>query len=277
MPGTHHDAVPGRRSKSGSAVHDALVAGLRTVEVVDLLAAPLLRSIRNLLEVASVSVQSQSASVLVRDRHRGGLRFLVATGTAAHRLLDLQVPENRGIAGFVYSSGQPMAVTDVSQEEHFYDEVDRLTGHKTETLLATPLRVTEEVVGVVEFVNRTGEPPFLGYTAEEMDLAAHFAEALAPLVEAYEMAGWTERLAARILQSASLSEPDRQRQEDDLGAWLETLRSSPEHQDLLRMAVCLRDITSRGPAERELCLSVLEALQRHTHRRAPRGSSRGRR
>ena len=57
-----------------------------------------------------------------------------------------------------------MAVADVGQEDSFYAEVDKKTGYETQTILATPLRYNGEVIGVLEFINRIGEPPFEPFT-----------------------------------------------------------------------------------------------------------------
>ena len=75
----------------------------------------------------------------------------------------------------------------------FYAEVDKQTGYSTQTILATPLHYNGEVIGVLEYVNRIGEPPFEPFTSDEMDKASLFAEAVASLVNAYESAKLFQR------------------------------------------------------------------------------------
>jgi putative methionine-R-sulfoxide reductase with GAF domain len=70
----------------------------------------------------------------VRDGVGSDLRFLAATGEVASKLLNLKIPAGKGIAGFVMSSGQPMAVSNVEEEESFYAEVDKETGYSTEMI-----------------------------------------------------------------------------------------------------------------------------------------------
>jgi GAF domain-containing protein len=237
---------------------------INAIEIANALTSPLKRSVENLLRLAAQSVGSDEASVLVRDGNEGGLRFLVAIGEVADKLLTMRIPPGKGIAGFVFSSGQPMAVADVAQEQTFYAEVDRAVGFSTQTILATPLRVEGEIVGVLEFVNREGSPPYKPFTPDEMDQAAHFADAIATLVDAHESAGLIETLFEQ-----STKAPDAG---DESGAglrqWLRDMQAAPEHRDLLQMAVALRDVASRGDAERELCRDVLDALARFTEKRA---------
>ena len=89
---------------------------IETVDVANLLTEPLTRSIRDLLAVSASEVGAREASVLIRDGSTGDLRFLAATGEVASKLLNLKIPAGKGIAGFVMSSGQPMAVADVGEE-----------------------------------------------------------------------------------------------------------------------------------------------------------------
>jgi len=252
-----------KSARGGSAFEAQLRDAVRAVDVANLLTSPLKRSIENLLHVAGDAMGSDEASVLVRDGNRGGLKFLAAIGEVADKLMKVRLPPGKGIAGFVFASGQPVAVADVAQEETFYAEVDRATGYSTHTILATPLRVEDETVGVLEFVNRLGEPPYQPFTPDEMDKAAHFADAIATLVDAHETAGLVETLFERSVKAGG--------EGGELLTWLKKVRSAPEHRDLLLLAVRLRDIAGRGEQERALCRDVLEALDRFTAGKAAAG------
>lgn len=268
------------KDKNGYALEARLREAVEIVDAADVLTNPLRRSIKNLLTLAAHSLGSDEASVLVRDDEGGSLRFLVAIGEVADELVKLRIPPGKGVAGFVFASGQPVVVADVSQDETFYPEVDRATGYSTQTLLATPLRVGEEMVGVLEFVNRIGEPPYRPFTPDEMDKAAHFADAIATLVEAHESAGLIETLFERSLGAKAAPKgaakknesPQPQSPTEDLQKWLKRVRTAPEHRDLLSLAVSLSEIASRGEAERQLCREVVEALARWTERRTVAGA-----
>lgn len=256
----------------GVSFEEQLREAIRVVDVANLLTSPLKHSIENLLHVAGDAMGSDEASVLVRDGNRGGLKFLVAIGEVADKLTNQRLPPGKGIAGFVFASGQPMAVADVAQEETFYAEVDRATGYSTHTILATPLRVEGETVGVLEFVNRLGNPPYQPFTPDEMDKAAHFADAIATLVGAHETAGLVETLFQRSVKIDGESARKRGKSKNnELLKWLSEVRSAPEHRDLISLAVRLRDIAGRGDAERALCREVLEALDRFTGKSASGG------
>jgi GAF domain-containing protein len=147
-----------------------------------------------------------------------------------------------------------MAVNDVSDEGSFWSGADEAVGFKTVTLLATPLRTAHETIGVLEFVNRPGEPPYPPFTPEEMDDAAHFADAIARLVDSYELALVVESLFTRTLKARD------DESTDDKAKWLDSLDAAPEHRDLVTLAIRLREIVSQGDAEREMLRDLLAAL-----------------
>src|SRR5690242_19035624 len=113
---------------------------VETIDIANLLTSPIIGSIRDLLDNSAVSLGSGEASVLVREGVDGDLRFLTAIGAVAEQLMEMTIPAGKGIAGFVLSSGQHMAVADAVGEQTFYAEVDKRTGYSTQTILATPLR-----------------------------------------------------------------------------------------------------------------------------------------
>jgi len=234
-------------------------ATIETVDLSTVLTQPLTDSITNLLKLSAAGMNSEEASVIVRDGD--DLRFMIVIGKVAGQLTGMKFPSGKGIAGFVFSSGQPMAVADVGQEASFYAEVDQKTGYTTQTLLATPLRFGGEVIGVLEYVNRIGDPPYASFTAEEMDKAALYAEAVASLVDAYESASLTEAIGAQMLAAAVT--PEQKADFIEVRDWVRALRAGTEHLDMLEIGVLLREIASRGPAERQLCREILEAFTRH--------------
>ena len=231
---------------------------IETMDIANLLSEPITRSIQNLLTTTAADIDSGEASVLVRDGDEGGLRFLTAIGEVADKLRGVKVPAGKGIAGFVFSSGQPMAVADAGEESSFYAEIDRKTGYSTQTILATPLRHDGEIIGVLEYVNRRGGPPYDPFTPAEMDKAALFGDAIASLVSAYESAKILVELSDKILiedQNAGLAE---------VRSWITGLRDSAVHRETMDLAILLRELASRGEAERDLCRDMLEAILRYS-------------
>jgi GAF domain len=235
------------------------------IDVSNSLTAPLKQAIDSLLKLAAESVGSQEASVLVRDGNEGGLRFLTAISNVKEELLKIRIPPGKGIAGLVFSTAQPMAVADVSSDGSFWSEADAKTGFKTITVLATPLRTAAEMVGVLEFVNRPGDPPYPPFTPEEMDRASVFGDAIARIIDALELAELVESLFDRTIKTPLGTVEDFA---TDMREWLNNTAAAPEHRDLMLLWVSLREIVGRGDAERELCRDLLESVARFTEKRS---------
>ena len=252
------DSIPNSEEPNAAKIR----ASIESLDLSDSLAAPIRQAIDDLLKIAADTVGSADASVLVRDGREGGLKFLVAVSELEEALLKVRIPPGKGIAGLVFSSGQPMAVNDVSDEGSFWSGADEAVGFKTVTLLATPLRTAHETIGVLEFVNRPGEPPYPPFTPEEMDDAARFADAIARLVDSYELALLVESVFMHTIKtSGDEGKPDNTE-------WLDSVDAAPEHRDLLLLAIRLRGIVVQGDAERALLRDLLDALARFTDKRS---------
>ncbi len=263
VPENEKPTPSGNKTKSFSAQLNDVA---ESIDASNSLSASLRRAIDELLRLAAESVGSTVASVLVRDGHEGGLRFLTATSGVTEELLALRLPPGAGIAGLVFSTTQPMAVADVAHDGSFWSEADRRTGFKTVTLLATPLRANGEMVGVLEFVNRPGDPPYPAFTPAEMNHAARYADPIGRLVEAHEIAQLVESLFNYSIK-ACLTTPESNRG-SDLREWLKQSPAAAEHRDLLRLWISLREVITHGDAERELCRNLLEALAQFTEKRS---------
>lgn len=244
---------------------DKLQRLIETIDIANVLTEPLTRSIEDILRATAADIGSTEASVLIRDGDEGDLRFLCAIGQVAEQLTDITIPAGKGIAGFVLSSGQPIAVSNAEEDAAFYKEVDKATGYSTEMILATPLRHDGEVIGVLEYINRAGSPPFQPFSPDEMDRAARFADAIASVVRAYESAKIFRDLGQKIVGDRSDFDVDEVRD------WLAGFRGGAEHREMMDLAVMVREIAGRGEAERRLCREVLSALLRYTDDRT--GSS----
>jgi len=240
---------------NSSDLNEKLRRLIETVDAANVLTEPLTRSIHSLLTVSAAQIDCDEASVLVRDGNEGELRFLIAIGRVADQLLNMRIPAGKGIAGFVLSSGQPMAIADAHEEESFYGEVDKETGYSTQTILATPLRHRDEIIGVLEFINRRGDPPYVPFTSDEMDKAAMFGDAIASLVSAYQSAKLFRDMGDRMLS-------DEGADLNSVRAWLDGLREAPAHREMMHLAVLVRDIANRGEAERALAREILESVVR---------------
>jgi signal transduction histidine kinase len=165
---------------------------------------PLLRKI---VDLAAELTDSEGASILLRNRRTGELRFRITSGAP---LADIPVPIEGSIAGTVLLSGDPMIVQDAQADPRHYKGIGDQIGSEIKSVLAVPLLIKDVCIGVLEAVDKCEGQEF---TQEDVDtlmaLAAQAAVAIdnARLVEAlrdaYERLGQLDRLKSDFIAIAS--------------------------------------------------------------------------
>jgi len=156
---------------------------------------------------------AMGASVLLHDPATNELYFpFVAEDDPAigARLLELRFPAERGIAGWVLSSGEAVRVDDAQTHPRFFGGIDADTGFTTKTLLCAPLTTHQGVIGVLQVLNRRGELPF---TDDDLALLEALAGSVAVAIE-------NARLFARVKAS-----------EESLRVQVGALRRDMAHRD----------------------------------------------
>ena len=136
----------------------------------------------NLVEVlrrANSFVPSAAGSILLDDpsdkkddRRKNNLTFIAAFGEKSSCLVGQTIPADQGIAGRVYLTGETYSTPYAPSDRFFYRAMDEQTRYHTESLVAIPIRIEQEVCGVLELINRLDAP---GYSQEERNLLEIFA------------------------------------------------------------------------------------------------------
>lgn len=106
-----------------------------------------------LIELISEFLDAERCSVFLHDPRTGELYTKSALGLTR----EIRFPADRGIAGTVFASGQPLLVSDAYSDPRFNPEIDEQTGFHTRDLLSAPLRhiraAGAETVGVIQVLN----------------------------------------------------------------------------------------------------------------------------
>ncbi|MEO0323793.1 MAG: sensor domain-containing diguanylate cyclase [Myxococcota bacterium] len=115
---------------------------------------------RELVPAAAGAILLDDPALKQRDE-ASTLTFVAAFGAAHARVLGQVVPPGRGIAGRVYRQGRPLRVDLAGADParlDFFPEVDARSAFETATVLAVPIRLEEQVCGVLELLNRLPSP-----------------------------------------------------------------------------------------------------------------------
>lgn len=130
-----------------------------------------------IVTAAQELTQTEFCSILLIDHRSGQLYFKAATNLpGVHSIV---VPME-SIAGSVVQTGKPLIVPDTSKDARFYGKVDEQTKVTTRSILAVPLIARDEVIGVLEAINKDGGGEF---TAEDIELLTLLGDQAAVAVQ----------------------------------------------------------------------------------------------
>ena len=127
------------------ALAEATAAVSSTLDLDQVLAA-VLEQARRLLDVIA-------CSVWLIDPETDELVCQQATGPQSEIVRGWRLAPGVGLAGWVAQSGESLVVPDVKADERHFKGVDQQTGLPLRSILTFPLRVKEDVIGVLEVVD----------------------------------------------------------------------------------------------------------------------------
>lgn len=264
---------------------DALLAVARRLEAVDRLTAPsgpgssadepLLTAVAR---TATVVLEAQAASIALHHAVGDRLVFVAAAGPSAGDVVGLGIDASAGIAGYAFSTGQPLAVADVTADPRFDRTIAEATGYVPRSLLATPLIDDQGTIGVLEVLDRRDGT----FSLRDLDLAATLAAEATIIVRRSQVSRDATRLlrgALTALVAADVGSadgaPTRAPDIEEIVSGLAVRLADDADDPTWRLADQLARLLASDPDRIELAIDWLDALLRRTERPTGRSSSSG--
>ena len=185
-----------------AATLDAAVAAALRVLAPDGLDAVL----QSIVETARLVFRAAACSIATVGGDE--LVYRVADGAGAAEIVGVRMPVARGIAGFVASSGQTLAVDEVRADPRFATDVAERTGYVPTSILAAPIAHGDDMLGVFSVLDRGADGP-RGVAA--LDVASAFARQAAGVLQAEALlrpgagGGTSSQLAEIVTAFAALA------------------------------------------------------------------------
>ena len=111
--------------------------------------------VENSLHTALDVVNAQAGSVLLSDPETKELVFRHVIGEKAEFLIGRTIPWDQGIAGAVFTSGQPYVIANVKEDSRHLARIDESTGYTTRDMITLPLKRAEKApIGVMQILNK---------------------------------------------------------------------------------------------------------------------------
>lgn len=113
-----------------------------------------------ILESALASVNARDGSLLLIDEDTAELVFVVAKGEIGEELLGYRLKVGEGIAGWVAQHKEPVLLADVRRDARFSTAVDETFSFHTQSMLAVPVMMGNNVLGVIQALNKENGESF---------------------------------------------------------------------------------------------------------------------
>jgi Nif-specific regulatory protein len=113
-----------------------------------------------IMESAERLIGSEASSLLLVDPGTNQLFFEIALGDKGEDVKKYTLEMGEGIAGWVAQNDRSLLVNDAQNDPRHFSLIGEDTGYKTRNLIAVPLRAKDDVIGVLEVINKPSDAMF---------------------------------------------------------------------------------------------------------------------
>jgi GAF domain-containing protein len=223
------------------------------------------RLLQSIVDATASLFDAEASSIALFERDPDRLEFRVASGAQGAGAVGLTVKPSQGIAGFVFSTGQAVSLSDVASDPRFDHEAAERTGYVPRSVAAVPLLDDEGTIGVLQVLDKRGTESF---SLRDMELLGVFAAQATTAINATRVQSGTARLLAEVLRQ--LADDDLTAEQIDLIV-SDATRGLDDHADTPFWHLVDHVEALRTLGERDLVLvaGILNVVARHAES-APR-------
>lgn len=185
------------------------------------------RLLQSLADLARTLYRAKAASVFLTDHGSRELVFAAVSGEGEQRLVGTRIPAGSGIAGWVLSAREAIAIEDLASDPRFARESAEATGYVPERLAAAPVLLDDTAVGVLSVLDPGFARP-LG--AGDLTILSLLAEHAAVALDVVRQARGASTALADVTGAASTAARLARlaAERDPSGAWLRALDALAE-------------------------------------------------
>jgi GAF domain-containing protein len=154
---------------------------------------PLLQTV---VDAAALLFEAEAASIALYEPVPARLEFRVASGQQGAGVVGLSVPPSQGVVGYVFSTAQSIALSDVSSDPRFDRPTAERTGYVPRSIAAVPLVDSGATAGVLQVLDKQGSATF---SLEDMTMLGAFARQASLALRASRLARDSARLLRAVL------------------------------------------------------------------------------
>lgn len=143
--------------------------------------------VRELLMGIMKVIKSEAGSILEVDCEKNALFFRSVVGRSSDRVSNFVIPMGQGVAGHVAESRRTLVVSNVAENKMHLKAIQDAVGFEARNLIAVPILIRGRTFGVLELLNRMGEPD---YSATDVEILNYACETAGKAIEARLMIAW---------------------------------------------------------------------------------------
>jgi signal transduction histidine kinase len=106
-----------------------------------------------IMDAATEITGAETASILLMDKNTNELRFTAALA-GSDDLIGLVVPLEGSIAGLIISENRAIIIDDAAHDPRHFKNVDQAVEFQTRAILGVPMRIRDNLIGVLEVLNK---------------------------------------------------------------------------------------------------------------------------
>ena len=161
--------------------------------------------LRSVVDATVALFQAEAASIALYDAATDRLVFHVAAGEQGQAVVGLAVPPSQGLVGYVYTTGQALALSDVERDARFGRAFAGQTGYVPRSIVAVPLVDEHGTIGVLEVLDKRTEAAF---SLRDIELASVFARQAAVAISASRVERDVASLLATVITALAGPPPE---------------------------------------------------------------------
>jgi GAF domain-containing protein len=227
------------------------------------------RLLQSIVDATARLFDAEAASIALFENDPDRLEFRVAAGERGAGAVGLTVAPTQGIAGYVFSTGQAIALSDVANDPRFDRRAAEQTGYVPRSIAAAPLLDDHGTVGVLQVLDKRSSASF---SLSDMELLAVFATQATVAIAATRVQRDTVRLIRSVLSEidAATEAADLERIVERVAGELDPDTDTP-FWSLVDRVARLRSLSDREAA---IVADILDAVAKHASRsqRRPGGT-----
>lgn len=218
------------------------------------------RLLQSIVDATAILFDAEAASIALYEPAADRLVFRVAAGEQGAGAIGLAIPPTRGLAGYVFSTGQPLALSDVASDPRFDRAAAERTGYVPRSIAAVPLVDGGTSVGVLQVLDKRGSPTF---SLRDMELLAVFARQAAAAIAATRVQRDLASLLRDVLARVDEQHPLERAQVEALVSAASDGLDAGEEAPFWRLVDGLTRLSAIGEREQALAADLMDGFVRY--------------